>query len=124
MNSKLYVGNLSFQANDDQVRDFFSQFGDVASVNVVRDSYTGRSRGFAFVEMANEEGATKAKDSAHGQPFMERNLTVDFAKPKTEGGPRGDRGPRGGGGFGGQRSGGGSGFGGGFGGGDRGPRRF
>jgi cold-inducible RNA-binding protein len=122
MNSKLYVGNLSFQANDDQVRDFFSQFGDVASVNVVRDSYTGRSRGFAFVEMANEEGATKAKDSAHGQPFMERNLTVDFAKPKTEGGPRG---PRTGGGFGGDRgprSGGG--FGGGFGGGDRGPRRF
>jgi cold-inducible RNA-binding protein len=120
MNSKLYVGNLSFQANDDQVRDFFSQFGDVASVNVVRDSYTGRSRGFAFVEMANEEGATKAKDSAHGQPFMERNLTVDFAKPKTEGGPRGDRGPRTGG-FGGDR---GPRSGGGFGGGDRGPRRF
>ena len=120
MNSKLYVGNLSFQANDDQVRDFFAQFGDVASVNVVRDSYTGRSRGFAFVEMASEEAATKAKDTAHGQPFMERNLTVDFAKPKTEGGPRGggDRGPRRD--FGGQRSGGG-GFGGG---GDRGPRRF
>ena len=116
MNSKLYVGNLSFQANDDQVRDYFSQYGDVASVNVVRDSYTGRSRGFAFVEMANEEGATKAKDTAHGQPFMERNLTVDFAKPKTEGGPRGDRGPRRD--FGGRPSGGG------FGGGDRGPRRF
>lgn len=119
MNSKLYVGNLSFQANDDQVRDFFSQYGDVASVNVVRDSYTSRSRGFAFVEMATEEAATKAKESAHGQPFMERNLTVDFAKPKTEGGPRGggDRGPRRD--FGGQRQGGG-----GFGGGDRGPRRF
>ena len=119
MNSKLYVGNLSFQANDDQVRDFFSQFGDVASVNVVRDSYTGRSRGFAFVEMASDDAAAKAKDGAHGQPFMERNLTVDFAKPKTEGGPRGggDRGPRRD--FGGQRQGGG-GFGGG---GDRGPRR-
>ena len=116
MNSKLYVGNLSFQANDDQVRDYFSQFGDVASVNVVRDSYTSRSRGFAFVEMATEEAATKAKESAHGQPFMERNLTVDFAKPKTDG-PRGDRGPRRD--FGGQRQGGG-----GFGGGDRGPRRF
>ncbi len=122
MNSKLYVGNLSFQADDNQVRDYFAQYGDVATVNVVRDSYTGRSRGFAFVEMANEEGATKAKDSAHGQPFMERNLTVDFAKPKTEGGPRGDRGPRTGGGFGGgDRGPRGGGFGGGQ---DRGPRRF
>ncbi|MBP9733323.1 MAG: RNA-binding protein [Candidatus Omnitrophica bacterium] len=118
MNSKLYVGNLSFQADDNQVRDHFVQYGDVASVNVVRDSYTGRSRGFAFVEMATEEAAQKAKDSAHGQPFMERNLTVDFAKPKTEGGPRGDRGPRRD--FGGDR-----GDRGGFGGGgDRGPRRF
>jgi cold-inducible RNA-binding protein len=124
MNSKLYVGNLSFQADDNQVRDYFAQYGDVATVNVVRDSYTGRSRGFAFVEMATEEAATKAKDSAHGQPFLERNLTVDFAKPKTEGGPRGggDRGPRGGGGFGGGDR--GPRGGGGFGGGDRGGRRF
>ena len=81
MNSKLYVGNLSFQANDDQVRDYFSQYGDVASVNVVRDSYTGRSRGFAFVEMANDEDAQNAISMFHGKEFEGRTLTVNEARP-------------------------------------------
>jgi len=99
MSKKLYVGNLSFQATDDQIRECFSPYGEIAEVTIVKDNYTGRSRGFAFVEMASDEDATKAREALNGKPFMERDLTIDWARPKAsrdEGGS-GSRPPRGGG---------------------------
>lgn len=84
MSNKLYVGNLSFQATADQVREHFAVYGEVQNVNLVTDSYTGRSRGFAFVEMAAEEAAGKAREALNGKPFQSRNLTVDWAKPQTK----------------------------------------
>ena len=93
---RLFVGNLSFQATADEVRQLFQAFGEVASVNVVTDSYTGRSRGFAFVEMQTDEGATKAREGTNGKPFQSRNLTVDWARPMTKtnnGSPRREREP-------------------------------
>jgi RNA recognition motif-containing protein len=119
---KLYVGNLSFRTTDDQLRSTFEQYGEVASASVVMDRETGRSRGFGFVEMPNEEEAKAAINALHGQQLEGRNLTVNEAKPREAGG--GGRGGFGGGGggrggFGGGGGGGGGrgGFGGGGGGG-------
>jgi RNA recognition motif-containing protein len=103
MAQKLYVGNLNFRATEDEIRALFAQFGEVTSVNIVTDAATGRARGFAFVELATEEAANKAKEALNGQPFQERNLTVDLARPQGErrggfgGGDRPRRGPGGGG---------------------------
>ena len=97
MAKKLYVGNLSFQATADDVRTLFSTFGEVQDVSLVTDRYSGRSRGFAFVEMASEDSATKAREALNGKPFQERNLTVDWARPegeRREGGSGGSRGGR------------------------------
>ncbi len=77
---KLYVGNLSFQATAEEVRDYFAGHGEVEKVSLITDRYTGRSRGFAFVEMISADGAAKAKEAAHGRPFQSRNLTVDWAR--------------------------------------------
>lgn len=107
MSTKLYVGNLPFQTNENDLQDLFAQAGTVESVNVIRDRETGRARGFAFVEMANEDDAQKAIQQFHDRPFGGRNLTVNEARPQA---PRSG----GGGGFGGGRGGGG---------GNRGPRR-
>ena len=90
MNKKLYVGNLSFQATEDQIRDLFSAYGEVSNVNLVTDRYSGRSRGFAFVEMASEDAANKAKEALSSKPFQERNLTIDWARPQGQGGPGGE----------------------------------
>ena len=96
MANKLYVGNLNFQATADDIRALFAAHGEVQNVDLVTDRYTGRSRGFAFVEMVTEEAATKAREALSGAPFQERNLTVDWARPEGGGGgPRGDRGGRG-----------------------------
>jgi len=91
MAKKLYVGNLSFTATSEQVREYFVTIGEVTNVNVVMDSFSGRSRGFAFVEMATDEDAEKAREAFHGKAFQNRTLTVDFARPDTrgEGGSRG-----------------------------------
>ena len=104
MSTKLYVGNLSFRTTSEELRDLFSQAGTVESASVIEDRDTGRSRGFAFVEMATAEDAATAIEQLNGKDFGGRNLTVNEARPKT------DRG--GGGGYGGNR-GGGSGYGGG-----------
>ena len=80
MQKKLYVGNLSFQATVEEVRDYFAGHGDVEKVSLITDRYTGRSRGFAFVEMVSADAATKAKEATHGRPFQSRNLTVDWAR--------------------------------------------
>ena len=80
MQKKLYVGNLSFQATAEEVKDHFASHGEVEKVSLITDRYSGRSRGFAFVEMVSAEGAAKAKEATHGKPFQSRTLTVDWAR--------------------------------------------
>ena len=110
----IYVGNLSFTATDEEVRGAFEQFGEVSSVNVIMDRETGRSRGFAFVEMSDPETAKEAIEQINGTQIAGRNVTVNEARPRA---PRGGGGGGGGyGGGGGNRGGGGGGYGGGGGG--------
>jgi cold-inducible RNA-binding protein len=102
MPAKLFVGNLSFQATEEDLRELFAQSGTVESVRIVTDQFTGRPRGFGFVEMSTKEEATKAIEMLNGRLFRDRNLVVDEARPQAQrggggGGPRGDRGPRPGG---------------------------
>lgn len=99
--SRLFVGNLSYQTMDNDLQEYFSAAGVVSSVNVVLDKFTGRSRGFAFVEFGTAEEAQKAVEMFHQKEFQGRVLTVNVARPREErppggGGFRGDRGPRGG----------------------------
>ena len=105
MAKRLYIGNLSFNTTEAGLREAFSQVGEVTSVVVMMDKMTGRSRGFAFVEMATDETAQAAIDKFNGQDLDGRNLTVNEARPMTERPPRRPMG---------------SGFGGGRGGSDRG----
>ena len=109
MGRRLYVGNLPYSATEDQLTEMFSRAGKVDSVRVMRDMATGRARGFAFVEMVNDEDAAKAISQFHEQQMDRRALVVNEARPKPEGGFSGD--DRGGGS--GYRGGGGSGGGGG-----------
>ena len=112
MSKKIYVGNLTFDTTEAELTQLFSQHGDVQSVQVITDRDTGRSRGFAFVEMS--QGADAAIAALNGQDLKGRNLTVNEAKPRKEGGGGG------GGGGGRYRMGGGGGGGGGDGGSRRG----
>jgi cold-inducible RNA-binding protein len=100
MATKLYVGNLSFRTTSDELKEAFSAAGTVESASVIEDRETGRSRGFAFVEMATPEEAAAAIEQFNGKDFGGRNLTVNEAKPRADRGGRGsDRGSyRGGGG--------------------------
>ena len=79
---RLYVGNISFKATEDDLRDLFAQAGEVVSVKLIKDTATGRLRGFGFVEMASEEDGKKAIDSFNGKPFMDRSIVVNEAKPQ------------------------------------------
>ena len=103
MPAKLFVGNLSFQATEEDLRELFQQAGTVETVRIITDQFTGRPRGFGFVEMATKEEATKAVDMLNGRLFRDRNLVVDEARPQPQrsggGGDRGggSRGPRPGG---------------------------
>lgn len=115
---KLYVGNLPFNTTEADLRQLFEAHGEVTSASIVMDRETGRSRGFGFVEMANDSDATNAINAVNGQQMGGRALQVNEARPKTDG-PRGFGGGGGGRGFGGG-GGGGRGFGGGGGGGGRG----
>ena len=112
LSKKVYVGNLSYQATEEQVHDLFSQYGEVESIAMINDRDTGRFRGFCFVEMESE-AADAAIAALDGQEIDGRNLRVNEARPREErggsgGGPRGG-GQRRSGGSGGQRHGGGSG---------------
>jgi cold-inducible RNA-binding protein len=82
MSTRLYVGNISFKATEDDVRDLFSQSGEVVSVKLIKDAATGRLRGFGFVEMATNEEAQKAISQLNGNAFMDRNIVVNEAKPQ------------------------------------------
>jgi cold-inducible RNA-binding protein len=99
MSIKLYVGNLSFQTSSEDLQQLFSQAGTVESANVIEDRETGRSRGFAFVEMSSKEEGNAAIQQFNGQEVGGRSLNVNEAKPRE------DRG----GGFGGSRNNGGNG---------------
>ena len=104
--NRLFVGNLSFDITENDLQDLFAQHGIVLEVNLMLDRATGRSRGFAFVTMENDEDAQNAIRALHGQDLRGRNLTVNVARPREErpmggggfreppGGGR-DRGPRG-----------------------------
>ena len=88
MAKKLYVGNLSYNATDASLKDSFSAMGAVESANVIIDKMTGRSRGFGFVTMTNDDEALKAIESMNGQEVDGRKLTVNEAKPLSERPPR------------------------------------
>src|SRR3989339_731716 len=113
MNKNLYVGNLSQKVTEEDLKNNFSEAGAVASVSVIKDKFSGVSRGFGFVEMETEEGAQEAIKKFNGGDLDGKTITVNEARPKTESsGPRrdgGGRGPGGGGGFRGGRSGSGGG---------------
>jgi cold-inducible RNA-binding protein len=93
MSSKLYVGNLSFDATETELQDLFSQAGEVRETALIQDKFTGKSRGFAFVTMSNDSDAQKAIGLFHGKNHQNRPLTVNEARPRedrTGGGPRRD----------------------------------
>lgn len=103
----IFVGNLSFNTNEDELRTIFAPFGQVDRVSIMTDRDTGRSRGFGFVEMASNEDGDKAITALNGSSVGGRTINVNEARPKTEragggggggGRDRGDRGARGGGG--------------------------
>ena len=104
----IYVGNLSRDATDEDLRQAFEEFGQVESINLIKDKFTGESRGFGFVEMPSKDEAQKAIDEMNGKDLKGRALTVNEARPKTG---------RGGGGGGGRKQGG-------FGGRGRGRRQY
>jgi RNA recognition motif-containing protein len=93
MTKKVYVGNLSFQATEDEVRDMFSEYGTVESIAMISDRETGRFRGFCFVEMPDDD-ADAAIAALDGKEIGGRNLRVNEARPKDA--PPGGGGPRGG----------------------------
>jgi RNA recognition motif-containing protein len=130
MGKKLYVGNLSYSVDSSELEQLFGQHGQVVSAQIINDRDTGRSKGFGFVEMANDDEAQAAIAALNGQQHGGRALTVNEARPREDRGGGGRSGGFGGGGGGGGRSGGyggggggrSGGFGGGGGGRDRGGR--
>ena len=99
----IYVGNLSYDATEDEIRTLFATHGEVSSVAIIKDKFTGQSRGFAFVEMPNAEEAQNAIQATNGYSLHNRNLSVNEARPREERPPRSNSGGgfdrRGGGGY-------------------------
>lgn len=89
--TKLYVGNMSYDTTEDELRGLFAEHGEVVSVSVITDRYTGRPRGFAFVEMATDEEAKKATTALDGRMVGDRQLKVAEAKPRKPRSGGGDR---------------------------------
>lgn len=104
MATRLFVGNLTYNSTENDLQDYFSQAGTVVSVDIMQDRATGRSRGFAFIEMSSDSEASKAVEMFHQKDFQGRTLTVNEARPREEraggggGGGGRDREHRGGGG--------------------------
>jgi len=82
--ARLFVGNLSYRTMENDLQDFFGQAGTVTAVSIMSDKFTGRSRGFAFVEYATSDEANKAVEMFHGKEFQGRPLTVNVARPREE----------------------------------------
>jgi len=99
--TNIYVGNLSYEANEEDIRQAFEAYGEVSSVQIIMDKMTGRSRGFGFVEMPDQAKGTAAISALNLQEIKGRAITVNEAKPKGEGGSRGGGGGGGRGGYGG-----------------------
>ncbi len=97
MESKLYVGNLSYSTTEDDLRNLFAQAGNVASVALIKDRDSGQSKGFAFVEMSTQVEAEKAISMFNGKVVSDRELTVSMARPREDRGGFGGGGRRGGG---------------------------
>lgn len=87
----IYVGNLSFKTSEDQLQELFAEYGDVTSAKIITDRDSGRSRGFGFIEMEDEEEAFKAIEDLNEADFMDRTLVVNQARPKKENGNFGGR---------------------------------
>jgi RNA recognition motif-containing protein len=90
----IYISNLSFNVTDDDLRDYFAEYGEVGSAKVIMDKFTGKSRGFAFVEMSDDEAAKKAIEELDGATVDGRTIGISVAKPREDraGGTRGDSG--------------------------------
>lgn len=88
MAKKLFVGGIPYTTTDDQLKEFFSQVGTVASAQIITDKFSGRSKGFGFVEMSSDEEANKAIETLNGTELEGRSIAVNEARPKTD---RGDR---------------------------------
>jgi cold-inducible RNA-binding protein len=84
MAQRLYVGNLSYSTTEDTLRTLFAEFGEIEAVNVITDRGSGRPKGFAFVEMADAEGAGQAIDALNGKMVDGREIRVEKAKPRTD----------------------------------------
>lgn len=113
METKLYVGNLTFDTSEDELNTLFSDAGEVKSVVLIKDKFSGQSKGFGFVEMGSQEAMQNAMKMFNSYEYKGRPLKVDVAKPKEDNRPQFDnRFRRGGGGGGGNRRGGGGGGGG------------
>jgi cold-inducible RNA-binding protein len=97
MATRLFVGNINHTATENDLQDHFTAAGTVLSVNIIQDKFTGKSRGFGFVEMSSPEEATKAISAFHQKEFQGRSLTVNEARPREE---RPSLGSRGGGSYG------------------------
>ena len=97
----LYVGNLSYQVREEELKNLFGQFGEVTSIKIISDHETGRSKGFGFVEMANDDEARNAMQELNNSEVQGRQIKVNEARRRED---RGDRGHRGGGGGGDWRS--------------------
>jgi RNA recognition motif-containing protein len=99
MQTKVYVGNLSFDASEESLKELFSQAGEVVSANIITDKFSGRSKGFGFVEFKTEEETKAAIEQFNGYSFLGRDMRVNETKPpeKRDGNFRGNR--RGGGGY-------------------------
>lgn len=97
MNTKLYVGNLTFDATENDLQDLFVAHGPVTEVNLMQDRRTGKARGFGFVTMETKEGADGAVQALNGRDFKGRALTVNEARPRESGGGGGGGGYRAGG---------------------------
>ena len=98
--SRLFVGNLSYQTMENELQEYFSQAGILSSVNLMLDKFTGKSRGFAFIEFSSPTDANKAVEMFHNKEFQGRQLTVNIARPRDERPPmRGGGGGGGGGGY-------------------------
>jgi len=100
---KIYVGNLSSELTEEELRQEFEAFGEVTSVNIVTDKYSGRPRGFGFVEMASVSEGQAAITGLNGKTLKERTLNVNVARPRSESGGGSSHGDRRGGGFSGGR---------------------
>jgi len=97
---KIYVGNLSYDVTEEELRQEFTPFGEVTSVNIITDKYTGRARGFAFIEMASVSEGQAAITGLNGKTLADRTLVVNEARPRVDSRSSGSYGNRRGGGFG------------------------